>query len=259
MKKSNKIIMGSIAITIIVIIISMIIAMKYKNKEQERENEKTQQTLDEINEEYEQAMENSEMYNENASIETLKEEYKMTGEDNIYEVTEEADGRKVLTVKSDLNFKVAFAGMIKNNMPQKEELDSIYEQNFPQKAGIYVDAKDRDKILQYLNNNQYLNNKYHINSSGFIEIKEKNNETENDKKMEKVINGNKTYVISINVICYMMDAVTGEIVDNPYRKMEEDQMYEYFQDDEKIILFITDSKNMPQDEIFNVIINFDNY
>ena len=52
----------------------------------------------------------STMYDENADIEDLKQEYKMTGSDELYEIQTEEDGRKVLYIKPDINYKVAFAG-----------------------------------------------------------------------------------------------------------------------------------------------------
>lgn len=240
-------------VTIIVAIIIIVIIVK-NNKEEENSNMK--EILNTLEEEYNQMKQNSKMYDENANIANLKEEYKMTGEDSIYEMVEEPDGRKILAVKSNLNVKVAFVGMIKNALPKKEEIDNIYEKNFPKNKGIYIESNDRDKILYYLNNSKYLKNKYKINNEGFVELEKENKKgTDYDKKIEKLIKGNKTYIVSINGTCYMIDAVTGEIVDNPYNTIDKKQMYEYFEYDNKCIIFITDSKNISQDDIFTAILN----
>lgn len=192
---------------------------------------------------------------DNTSVETLKKEYKIVGDDNIYDITEDSDGRKFLTVKASLNLKVAFSGMIKNSEPKIEEVDKIYEENFPQNPGVYIDQKDSKKILEYLNNNKRLKNSYKINAQGAIEIEEKESKTDLDKKIEKILNSNKTYILSINGVCYMVDPVTGEIIDNPYVDINKEQTYEYFEDDDKTIIFITDNNEMDENEIFDSIIN----
>ena len=53
----------------------------------------------------------------------------------------------------------------------------------------------------------------------------------------------------------MVDPVTGQIVDNPYVDIDKEQTYEYFEDGNKIILFITDNEEIDKDEIFESILN----
>lgn len=235
MKKTLKI----LAIIVIISIASIIIITKQDNK-----NEKAENNYNE-----------TETKDNEGDVDNLKEEYKITGDDDIYEVIEDTSGRKILTVKASINFKVAFSGMIKNSEPKKEEIDNIYEEKFPKKAGIYINEKDREKIVNYLNNNKQLKNVYKINEDGLIEISKKEDETELDKKIEKILNSTKTCIISINRICYMVDPVTGQIVDNPYVDIDKEQTYEYFEDGNKIILFITDNEEIDKDEIFESILN----
>ena len=54
----------------------------------------------------------------------------------------------------------------------------------------------------------------------------------------------------------MVDVVTGEIVENRYNDLEEYQTYEYFQDGDKIIIFISENleNRMTNDEIFDSLI-----
>ena len=58
----------------------------------------------------------------------------------------------------------------------------------------------------------------------------------------------------------MVDALTGNIVDNPYNELEKYQTYEYFKDENKMITFITENKEnaMTNNEIFNSIIDLMN-
>jgi len=200
---------------------------------------------------------NSVMYDNNATLSELKNEYKITGKDELYEIQTEKDGRKVLNVKASINYKVAFCGMIKNAKPSFEDIDSIFEQNNPTEKGIWIEQKAREKILNYLNNSEDLNSKYIINNEGYLEISQTGNETHFDKKINNLINGNNQYVFSISSKYYMVDPVTGEIIDNPYNDLEEYQTYEYVKDENKMIIFITEnlSKVMSNDDIFGSIMN----
>ena len=104
MKKTLKI----LAIIVIISIASIIIITKQDNK-----NEKAENNYNE-----------TETKDNEGDVDNLKEEYKITGDDDIYEVIEDTSGRKMLTVKASINFKVAFSGMIKNSEPKKEEIDN---------------------------------------------------------------------------------------------------------------------------------------
>ena len=53
----------------------------------------------------------------------------------------------------------------------------------------------------------------------------------------------------------MVDSVTGEIVDNPYVYIDKEQTYEYFEDENKIIVFITDNEEIDKDKIFEAVLN----
>ena len=54
----------------------------------------------------------------------------------------------------------------------------------------------------------------------------------------------------------MVDPVTGEIIDNPYNQLEPYQTYEYFEDEERMIIFITENKElkMTENEIIQSIV-----
>lgn len=246
-KKQVKIII--LIIAIIAIVICTILYFNINNKKE------IQKISQDVQEKYEEMKENSVMYNNETTLEELKEEYKFTGSNDIYEIETELDGRNVINVKSNMNFKVAFCGMIKKEKPTYEELDSIYDSNYPQRSGIWINKDSRERILNYLNTK--LGYTYNINEEGYLEIKGKSAQSDVDMKMEKLINGEKQYILDISSVYYMIDAVTGEIVDNPYNDLEEYQTYDYCEDENKMIIFVSkniDSK-LNEDEIFESVLN----
>ena len=120
MKKALKII---IAIIAIIIIVGIVILIKKDNKNEVIEKNHNEEKIEDNKED-----------NKEESVNSLKEEYKITGDEDIYEVIEDTLGRKMLTVKANINLKVAFAGMVKKSIPQKEEIDTIYEEKFPKRT-----------------------------------------------------------------------------------------------------------------------------
>ena len=258
MKNNRKIIISVIFLIMIISICAFLGFLNSKNAQMPNKNDN--QVSENYEKEYEEMKNNSIMYYENSTLEQLKEEYKITGPDDIYQIETERDGRKVITIKPSIEYKVAFCGMIKKVKPEFSEIDSIFEENNPTKNGVWIKLTDRKKIIKYLNNNEFLKSEYKINEEGYLEILKNNNATDIDKKIEKIINGNKQYIFCISSICYMIDAVTGEIVDNPYNELEEYQTYEYFKDEGKMIVFITENKEakMTNDEIFESIIDLIN-
>lgn len=238
MKK--KIIIISILLIIVVGIIIGVFARKKKNNE------------DIIN--YDELKQNSEMYNESATLEDLKKEYGATGDENLYDIETEYDGRKVLAIKASENFKVAFAGLVENRKITLEEATKIFDDEYPTNNGIWVEEKSREKILNYLNQN--LNSKYEIDKNGYLTISSKKN-SDYDNKIEKIINSNKQYIIGINSKKYYIDAISGEILDNPFEEFDKYQTYAYCQDDDKIVICITEntSKKLSNKEIFDSVVS----
>ncbi len=233
--KNNKKIIISIVLILLVIILICIFLKLIKKSEQEKENENKIKNLEIVNE--------------------LKEETGFTGNSNIYEVQQEFDGRQVLTVKANIKFKVAFAGMIKKSVPTMEEIDSVLNEHLPRENGIWVENDSRDKILNLFNNKK-VNSKYTIDNKGYLRIQEKNSQNDFDKKLEKIINGDKLYILDISSICYIVDELTGDIWNYDFKKIDKYQIYEYFQDGDKMIIFINenDEEQVTDDEIFNSII-----
>ena len=213
-------------------------------------NDTTKNKIDAV---YEELKKDSITYDENADIEELKQEYKITGVTELYEIQTEYDGRKVLAIKEDENYKVAFAGLIKKSKPDFSETTEIFEQKHPTKTGIWIEAESRERILNYLNNT--LESTYTIDEKGYLNISnlQKSN---NDDIIKSLINGNKQYILSINSVIYYIDPLTGEIMDNPYEEFDYAQTYSYFKNENKMMIFITENKNnhLSNEEIFESII-----
>ena len=244
-RKLNKKKVILVVSIILIIILTIIFALKKDNNENTNTNTNTNQNEEVKND-----------YNDKSTLEDLKEEYKITGSDEIYEIETEDDGRKVINVKADINYKVAFCGMMKKSKPTFQELDSVFEKNSPNKSGIWINPSDESKILSYLNNNKYLNSKYQIDENGYLEIKSLNKQSEYDKKLEKIIKSDKQYLINISSIYYMVDTVTGEIVDNPYNELDRYQVYDYCKDGDKTLIFISENKDkkLKEEDIFTSVI-----
>ena len=238
MKKTIKILV--LILIVIVIGISIKYIKKVKNK-------------NEIDKTYNEMKQNSLMYNNTATVDELKEEYGMSGNDDLYDVQTEYDGRQVLKVKATENFKVAFAGLVNGTKNSIENSSEIFENEYPTENGIWIEKNSREKIEKYLNEN--MKSKYKINEKGYLTISEKKSSKE-DNEIEKIINGNKQYIIGIRGINYYIDALTGEAVDNPFEEFDKYQTYAYCQDEDKMVIFITENKSkaLENSEIFESVL-----
>ena len=252
MKKQNKI--SKIWLILIAFVLLNYFGILQSNK-------KNIKIDSDVQNDYNDMIKNSIMYDDTASLNDLKNEYKVTGQDELYQIETEYDGRKVLNIKPSVNYKVAFSGMIKDTKPNFEEIDKIFNNNTPQKTGIWINQRSREKIINFLNNSEKLSSNYGTDELGYIKILEKNKQKEFDKKIEMLINGDTQYVLDISSICYMVDPVTGEIIENAYNDLEEYQTYEYFSDKNRMIIFISENKEkkLTNNEIFESILNLVEY
>lgn len=250
MKKNKKILITICILAIFLIVLGTIVFIFNSKKDDENYANEI------INNIYTELDKNDIQYQENVTIEDLKNQTSITGNDEIYEIGQEYDGRNVLTVKANVKYKVAFAGMIKKTAPKFEELDQILEQNLPKYTGIWIEPNSRENILNLFNNSQNTNSQYTINKDGYLEITQKNSQTESDKKIENAINGRRQYILDLSSICYIVDDVTGEILDYNFENLDRYQTYEYFEDEDKSIVFINQNTHsqLSDLEILNSII-----
>lgn len=251
MDKNKKILIIIVVLVILLIVLGIVVynTINSKKKTENHNNEI-------INNVYTEIDKNDIQYQENVTVEDLKKQTSMIGNNEIYEIQEEYDGRKVLTVKANIKYKVAFAGMIKKTTPKFEELDTILEQNLPKYSGIWVEPNSRDNILNLFNNIANTNSQYYIDEEGYLKISEKNSQITSDKKIENAINSDKQYILDLSSICYIVDDVTGEILDYNFENMDRYQTYEYFGDGDRNIIFINQNTygQLTNLEIFNSIV-----
>ncbi len=253
-----------IFVCIVVIIVLGIVIVTVNNLKQNKTNEDNKENIeenqqDEINDEQKEIpienQEQTESQEEQTEIDNIKNDSGKTGNSELYEIQESYDNTKVITIKSSVKYKVAFAGMIKNSEPKLSEIDDILKNNHPKYAGIWIFEKDRQNVLEMLK--EITNSEYEINENGYLKIKNKNNQNENDKKIEKVIKGDRLYILRNSSVTYIVDEVTGEILDYNFEEMDQYQTYEYFEDNNKMIIFINENKEkqMSKKEIIQSIID----
>ena len=191
---------------------------------------------------------------EQNEVEELKKEIGIPGNNNLYEINTEYDGQKVLDIKEDIQYKIAFAGIIKQAAPDFNEIDTIFEEQYPNESGVWIDITSREKFQQMLK--ECANNEYEISENGFVKIKAENNPTDIDKSLKKMIENEKRYIITISGIYYQIDRVTGQILDNFYEDLDPYQAIKTVSDKDNIIIFLSTNtqKKLTTKEILQELI-----
>lgn len=186
----------------------------------------------------------------NKEIEELKKDIGAVGESDIYEIQHDIyDGKSVLNIKADLKYKVAFAGMIRKAMPDINQVEEIYSNNYPKKNGIWIEESSRKIILQLLNNSNIFLCKYKIDEEGYLTIEQEETINENDRKIIDFLSSGKQSLVFISSICYIIDEITGNVLEYCFEDIDKYQTYEYFEDENKKIIFVTENKHKQLDEI----------
>ena len=190
------------------------------------------------------------------TIQHVKEETGMTAKDELYDVQVEYDGRKVLKIKPEIQYKIAFTGIIKKDTPKLEEIDNVFNNYYPNDKGIWIESNSREKFEKMLKEN--LNNQYEISDNGFLEIIKENNPTQLDISLKKMIESNRTYLITISGIYYEADIVTGEILDNFYEDMDPYQATKAVGEKDNIIIFLStnSAKKLRSEEILQELTSY---
>ncbi len=253
----NKIILSGIIILLIVALIITGINLNNNKKSVAVNNIATDNVVKDISN-MGNIIEESNSKEENEEINEIKYNMGVTGDSNIYEIQkDEYDDREVVVVKPSIKYKVAFTGMIKKDLPSMQEINSTYEQNRPQKNGVWIESNSRQTILNMINDSNLFNNNYGINPDGYLYVQVENNSNTNDIKLTNAINSNKLYILSISSTCYIVDDVTGEILKYSFEDMDKYQTYEYFNNENQYIIFITENKNniLSSEEILSSVIS----
>ena len=235
MKKSTKIVIG-VAIVLVVCLFIILAVNIFNKDDQVADNSNFVNNYTNIDKENEISYQNS------ATVEELKEETGLTGDESIYQIDTEYDGRKTLNVKADIQYKVALAGILTGEMPEYNNIDQIISQTPIEKNGMWIDKNIQDKFLNMLG--EVTKSEYEINSDGYLSIKNGGNKNDNDKKIENLINGENKYIITITDKYYQLDTVTGEVVEYPFEQLDNYQTFDIVRNtDNSNIICITSNKN----------------
>lgn len=188
-------------------------------------------------------------------IETIKEDlgYNNTNTE-MYEIKKEYDGREVITIKPNIQYKVALAGAIKNGKPEFSEIDELLKQ-FPNKSGIWVTKSSREKFINLLKSATIAN--YFIDNDGFLIQETGKNSNEIDEKIKRIIESKKIYSIDINKLTYLIDDLTESIEEYPFEEIDPETPFETFEIDNASLYVLTDNtyKRLENKYIIEEMIN----
>lgn len=254
--KNKKYIIIGLAIIVIILIVALVIFFSKKDNE----DVNNMVMVSENNVTNENAEDNTSIVDQDTSnqnveeIENMKNEINATGNTDIYYVDEEYDGRKILQVKPDVQFDVDLAGIIKNTIPEENEISELIEKA-PTDNGVWISEESRESFSTLLKNNNI--NDFTISDDGYLQI---NNSENNDmaNKLINMINSNNLYIINITGIAYERDYISGEITEYPFEDMDPTQAVEPYQKGNKIILEVTTNKmqELTESEILDAITSY---
>ena len=188
-------------------------------------------------------------------ISQITENQGLQADENIYEIATEYDGREVVRVKPNIQYKVALAGMIKKEIPDFSELDDLLTQA-PTHTGIWIEETSRESFLNILNN--IADSEYEINEEGFLIKKENGKMNDYDKKIQEMLSDETLHIFDINSTTYIVDEVTGEIQEYPFEEMDPYTEYEYFSTDDKEMFIISANSygKVNQEEVLKGIFDY---
>lgn len=185
----------------------------------------------------------------NNPIEEIKKATGATADESIYEIQTEYDGREILAIKPDIQFKTVLAGILKNGEPTEQDIEKLDLSEFHK--GIWISENSRDKFLQILKKCDLEN--FEIDQSGYLH---KNYDIQNEYslKLEKLMNLEQLTIIDIKGICYIRDDMTGDIVEYPFKDMDLYQISENFETDGSKIIVVT-TNDVKEIDIIKTICN----
>ena len=187
-------------------------------------------------------------------LENMKKEIKAKGNDDIYYVDEEKDGRKILQIKENVQYEVDLAGIIKNALPKEEELNNLLEKA-PKYSGIWISKQSRESFSKLLKNNGITN--FSIDDDGYLKIEDNENGLYSNE-LRKMQKSNKLYIINMTGVAYERDYISGEITEYPFEDMDPTQELESYKNDNALILEVTSNKNkkLTNKEILKSIVQY---
>ena len=152
MKK--KIIIGvAIILVVLVIIVATILINNKGNDKVAVDNTATDNIIEENNNTKNNVEEEINTDEENQKIDEIKYNTGATGDSNIYEVQIDSyDGREVVVVKPSIKYKVAFAGMVKNDRHKTADLMTENDEKIgldPKSEGFYLLQRIQDEVHRF--------------------------------------------------------------------------------------------------------------
>lgn len=168
------------------------------------------------------------------TVEDIKNETGATADEDIYEVQQEYDGREILTIKPDVQYKTVLAGILKNGQPSIQDVEQLDLSKFHK--GVWISEVSRDKFLQVLKKCKIEN--FNIDDDGYL-YKKENSSNEYSAKLENLINSDELTIIDITGTCYIRDEMTGEVVEYPFKDMDLYQICEKYNTEGSSIIIIT--------------------
>ena len=252
MKRKKYIIIGLVVVILVILIIALVVSFSRRNTKDN--NDMEEENIVNENAESNTSVADESIENQNPEeIESMKNEINATGNTDIYYVDEEYDGRKILQVKPDAQFDVDIAGIMKNSMPEENEISELIAKA-PTNNGVWISEQSRESFSNLLKNNNITD--FNISDEGYLQINNSTNDMAN--KLVNMINSDKLYIINMTGIAYQRDYISGEITEYPFEDMDPYQAIEPYQKDNKIILEITTNKmqKLTENEILDAITSY---
>lgn len=238
MKLNKKILIPIIIVIFIIVVIAFYVNSK-KNEEDENnliENNINNSTKEEIVNETEQnTINENNTEQENERINSVKEQYGFTGDNELYE-----ESNNELSIKQSIAYRTGLIGSLEQRMPTYTEINNQNVVGEPNDAGIWISPSSRNIFLSCINS---VENSYEIDENGYLKIKSEANSKYADK-IDGIKRQNKLVIVDMTGINYMVDVVTGDIIKNEFEAMDPYQVYEYvgYEDANKSIIFLNSNQ-----------------
>ena len=191
---------------------------------------------------------NNDLYNKyiNSSINLLKNMIITSPRKAIARARTNSDTGE-LNITEQEQFNIAFAGLIKNDVPTQLDVEN-YKIQLPTKSGVWIEENSKENILNMFN--EITNLKYEIDENNYLKLQEEQENNTNNKYdtfIQKLINSDKTYILGKTGKLYFKDIVTKEITVDLYEDLDSYQIYNYATYENQTIIDITTNKEAHLD------------
>ena len=176
-----------------------------------------------------------------------------------FNMAKRARALNISETSDEEQYYIELAGMLKNDIPTEDEVNSAKLMPINNEVGVWVEEKSREEFVNRIN--QITNNNYIIDENGFLKIEEQSEENNKyDNYLEMLLNANKLYAFGISGDFYLRDTVNGEIINNYYEELNEYQTYDYVIYNDKMIINLPKNENsyITNEEIFDSLIYLNN-